>query len=378
MKANPHLMHKSRRWKRRAAWAAFLEVAFYRKAYLTDQLALKKARSANQAIDEAALHRFWEGIRIDPGWLRFYNSIQRENPGDFDPRYVPLDLQYCLVDDWFNDTQSALRLDDKNWYDLFFHDVRRPETLARIIDGKFFDAVYDSSSLEAVASACLAEGHVILKPAYNASGGSGILFWDEAEGPDSLEKKLRGHKNYVIQRLLRQHPDIAKIYPDSINSIRIVTCHWEGRTEVLSALLRMGVNGNRLDNAGQGGLFCGINADGSLKPFAYNKRGEAFAAHPQGCVFAGCTIPSYDRCRELVLRLSNRFLRISKLISWDLSVDEAGEPVLIEVNLCYGGADIHQIANGPLFGEKTQAVLDQAIRSSRRNRFFNRILAWYK
>ena len=140
----------------------------------------------------------------------------------------------------------------------------------------------------------------------------------------------------------------------------------------------MGVNGNRLDNAGQGGLFCGIHADGSLKPYAYNKQGEAFTAHPQGCTFAGCVIPGFERCQDLVLRLSNRFLRISKLISWDMSVAEDGEPVLIEVNLCYGGADIHQIANGPLFGDKTQAVLDQSIRHSRRNRLFNRILAWYK
>ena len=136
----------------------------------------------------------------------------------------------------------------------------------------------------------------------------------------------------------------------------------------------MGVNGNKLDNASQGGLFCGINEDGTLKKYAYNKKGDAVTVHPQGAVFSDCRIPSFDKCKTLVIKLSNRFLRIAKLISWDLSIDEEGNPVLIEVNLCYGGTDIHQIANGPLYGDKTEEILDKVFRQSKKYSFINKFV----
>lgn len=48
-----------------------------------------------------------------------------------------------------------------------------------------------------------------------------------------------------------------------------------------------------------------------------------------------------------------------RLVSWDFSIDENGEPVLIEANLNCGGIDVNQMNNGPLFGEDTKKVLDE-------------------
>ena len=193
-----------------------------------------------------------------------------------------------------------------------------------------------------------------------------------------LEKLLAKRNNIIIQTLIRQHDEINKIYPESVNSIRIVTCHFNGETRVLSSVIRMGQDGNKLDNASQGGLFCGINEDGTLKKYAYTKYGVACTTHPQGAVFAECRIPNFDKCIELVIKLSNRFLRISKLISWDLAMGEDGEPVLIEVNLCYGGTDIHQIANGPLFGDITDEVLNRVFKQQRKYRIVNKLLSIYR
>ena len=78
-----------------------------------------------------------------------------------------------------------------------------------------------------------------------------------------------------------------------------------------------------------------------------------------------------DKCKELVVKLANRFLRISRLISWDLAIDDNGEPTLIEVNLCYGGTDIHQIANGPLYGDKTEEILEKVFRNRKKYRIIN-------
>lgn len=47
------------------------------------------------------------------------------------------------------------------------------------------------------------------------------------------------------------------------------------------------------------------------------------------------------------------------LVSWDLAIDDAGNPLVIEINLKDQGISSHQVVNGPLFGEFTDQVLEQ-------------------
>ena len=374
MAVNKRILKKSRFWKKISKLSFDLSVIYSRKAWLVDGLKRKTEKSKGYQINDDAINKVWQGVKINKNWLRFYNSIERGDNKPFDARYLPLDIQYCFIDDWFNKTQEALMLDDKNWYDLFFFDVNRPKTIARITRHTFFDSEYNKISLDEVVERCVAEKRVILKPTINSSGGRGIEFWDDTQDRESLKKFLQKQDNYVIQSVIQQHEEINKIYPHSVNSIRIVTCNYEGETTVLSAVIRMGVDGNKLDNASKGGLFCGIDENGNLRKYAYTKYGDTFSTHPQGAVFAGCHIPNYNKCKELVIRLSNRFLRISRLISWDLAIDVNGEPTLIEVNLCYGGTDIHQIANGPLYGDKTEAILDKVFRKTKKYRVLNHLI----
>ena len=42
-----------------------------------------------------------------------------------------------------------------------------------------------------------------------------------------------------------------------------------------------------------------------------------------------------------------------KIISWDIGIDEEGDPVLMEVNLTMSGIFYNQLVDGPLFGGKT-------------------------
>ena len=51
-----------------------------------------------------------------------------------------------------------------------------------------------------------------------------------------------------------------------------------------------------------------------------------------------------------------------RLVSWDLSADENGEVILIESNMRKGGIRIHQIDNGPMFGEVTEKVLNEVFK----------------
>lgn len=366
MKKQNNCCHISSVFKQLSDKFFYLYILFFRKSWLSAGLKVKKKFSERYKFsrqNKKDIKRVWGNVKQNPDWQRFYNSIVREETNGFDARYIPLDIQYCYIDDWFNNTQVALAIDDKNMYDLYFHDVNLPKTVMRIIDHKLFDANYCSISLDCAVGLCKSAGRVILKPAVDSSGGHGIEFWSVEDGEDKLKSMLSCHYNYIIQELIHQHPQMNAIYDGSVNSIRVVTCHYEGVTSVLSAVVRFGSNGAKLDNASLGGMFCGIKDDGRLKKYAYKKDGTEVEKHPQGAIFSECQIPNYDKCKELVIRLSNRFLRISKLISWDLAVDENGDPVIIEVNLCYGGSDIHQIANGPLYGDKTENIIRQVFKN---------------
>lgn len=377
MKTNKSLLFIGKMLGKISIKTFFLKNVCLRKAYDLKELNTKDKLSKGKPVNKDAIKKVWKGIYVNSIWSRYYNGIERETKGEFDARYIPLDMEACFIDDWFNDTNAALAIDDKNMYDMYFHDVNMPKTVGRIINHSYFDKNYLAISVDTLIERCLLAKHVIMKPSVGSMAGHGIVFWNEEEGLDVLKKFLLEHDNYLIQELIHQHEEINKIYSQSVNSIRIVTCHFKGKTEVLSAVIRIGQGGNKLDNASQGGLFCGINEDGTLKKFGYSKYGETCTVHPQGAVFAQCRIPNFDKCKELVINLSNRFLRISKLISWDLAVDEKGEPTIIEVNLCYGGTDIHQIANGPLFGDKTEEVLDNVFRKQRKYRVINKLLSVY-
>lgn len=356
----------------------FLKNVCYRKAYDIKELHIKDSLSKGKNVNVKEIKKIWNGIYVNNIWNRYYNGIERENNGEFNAKYIPLDIEACFIDDWFNNTNVALAIDDKNMYDMYFHDVNMPKTVGRIINHSFFDENYHDISIESLIERCLIVKHVIMKPSIGTMAGHGVVFWDEEEGLDVLKDFLLSHNNYIIQELIHQHEEINKIYSKSVNSIRVITCNFKGKTEVLSAVIRVGQGGNRLDNASQGGLFCGINKDGSLKKYGYTKYGKTCLVHPQGAVFSQCHIPNYDKCKELVINLANRFLRFSKLISWDLAIDEFGQPMIIEVNLCYGGTDIHQIANGPLFGDKTEEVLECVFGKHKKYRIINRLLSIFE
>ncbi len=69
-------------------------------------------------------------------------------------------------------------------------------------------------------------------------------------------------KNFgVIEEVITQHPDAAKIYPNSINCLRIVTLVYDGKPNILYAVFKMGNGGKFVDNLENGGLACHFDLD---------------------------------------------------------------------------------------------------------------------
>ena len=124
--------------------------------------------------------------------------------------------------------------------------------------------------------------------------------------------------------------------------------------------LRMGMAGKKVDNASSGGITCGVNLDGHCKEagyYSYVNGGKRLLNHPTSDMpFKDIFIPNMDKIIAFVEKAAVRIPHF-RLVSWDIALREDGEPVLIEANFYDGEIDFHQLNNGPLFKEDTEAIL---------------------
>jgi hypothetical protein len=293
--------------------------------------------------------------KIKLHWHKFYSSRN----GIYDVRYIPDDLFYTIVDQHFNNRKYSWGIMDKNYFSLWFSEVKQPMIVIRKINGILYDDLYNIISLQDAFNMCLENEQLIIKPAVRTGGSKGINFWDKKDGLKKIENYLlSGLDDYIFQKLIVQHVNLKKIHSSSINTIRVVTLLFKGKVHILSSVLRMGVNGSRVDNASVGGITCGIKEGGQLKDVAYSVSGIKYEKHPQGFTFSDCIIPSYDKIKKLVIKQQEKMANF-RMISWDIAVDEEEQPILIEANIRLGDVGIHQLNNGPIFGELTDEVLEE-------------------
>ena len=150
---------------------------------------------------------------------------------------------------------------------------------------------------------------------------------------------------------------MASLSGGSVNTIRMLTLNLNGKFTLLSAFLRMGPVGSFTDNVCGGGMRCGIDADGNFCEFGYLQSFEKTLTSPNGTSLKGLKIDNFDKITKLLEKLSYNFQQMH-LIGWDIAIREDGEPVVIEVNLDSCVLPTHQLFNGPIFGNRTQEVMD--------------------
>lgn len=297
--------------------------------------------------------------------IRWFDIYNRTNVFGFDLEYyIPDSYYYSIVDKCFTNALDCNVFDDKNLYNLYFSDANQPLTIFHKSGGVFLDDSYRLITENEAVEKCLEIGFIILKPSINALAGRGICFWKKDQNSlQELKNIIASHSNLVVQKIVQQHSFMANFTNSCVNTMRIVTLIWEGEVKVTTAVLIMGGPSAKTNHLHSGGIVCGILPDGRLRHTAFDGHLNAYQEHPNGIRFADVQIPNYDKCLELVKRLAPRMAGVSKFLNWDLTLDENGEPLLIEVNLTWGGSV--QIAAGPAFGDLTKDVLDYVKKNGR-------------
>lgn len=140
--------------------------------------------------------------------------------------------------------------------------------------------------------------------------------------------------DWQLEKAVRQHPVVSAIYPNSVNTVRIVTlADPNGQIQILATLMRMGRKGSIIDNASAGGIHVHIDADtGQFLHPAYSKTdNETYSEHPDtGHPFAGVSLPFWEEAVAIAKRGAGLFMQ-THTIAWDIAIGKAG-PIVIEGN----------------------------------------------
>lgn len=140
------------------------------------------------------------------------------------------------------------------------------------------------------------------------------------------------NNNLFIEEYVKQNEDINKLCKESVNTIRIMTFSYNGKSEIVYAAMRIGNGVNNVDNFHQGGMGCKIDLEkGILIGDAIDKDLNHFVVHPKSKVkFDGFKIPYWEEAKKLVLDASKVNNNIH-LVGWDVAITDDG-PTLIEGN----------------------------------------------
>lgn len=148
--------------------------------------------------------------------------------------------------------------------------------------------------------------------------------------------------NYELEEVIVQHEKVATIYPNSINTVRIVTIvDDEGDSHVICAYFRIG-NGKYVDNFNSGGMVAPVNEEtGEVIDKAIDKKKNLYEYHPiTNALIKGFMFPDWEKALELVKEAS-KLVPEMRYVGWDVSFTPNG-PILVEGNE-YPGHDIYQL-----------------------------------
>ena len=233
--------------------------------------------------------------------------------------------------------------------DLFDDKLQFNPLFARFLHRKVLDA--SKASADELAEFIKDQSYIFAKP-NRGTCGNGIekLAVADFASPAALLDYVKSKNLLVLEQVLEQHPDMAKLHPQSVNTMRIVTDRVGDSVHIAYIVLKVGRGDGFCDNSGQGGVILRVDPEsGKIISDATDDYFNLYDRHPDtGIVFKGYQLPTH---REAIALAKEAALVVPQIthVGWDVAITPDG-PALIEGN-DYPGTDLCQLA--PHFPEKT-------------------------
>lgn len=220
----------------------------------------------------------------------------------------------------FNNTGRTDIFNDKcKFNDFFAPIVKRAWICTATLDEQ---AVKDFVNLH---------GQVIAKP-QNGGQGKGIFLLSDKQLCTSMLNSVIGG-GYLLEELIKQHPLLASINKDSVNTVRIVTFYHDSHVHIISCALRTGLKGSITDNLHSEASQCWVvdPATGIVcsPSFGYDFQSSIFHRGSNTKVI-GLSIPNWDLAVDMVKKAAMMIPDVA-YIGWDVAIME-NDVQLIEGN----------------------------------------------
>jgi hypothetical protein len=199
----------------------------------------------------------------------------------------------------------------------------------------------------------------VLKPVYGFGGrdvlvcrtaaDGGVRVDGEATTRAAFERRVDGLDGYLVTAHVEQADYAARLYPDAVNTLRVLTLRDPdtGEPFVADAVQRIGTDRSApVDNWSRGGLSAAVRDDGTLSAAA-RWDGDAgrlrrHAAHPDtGATVEGVRVPGWPAVRDGVLAMAEAVPQLPR-VGWDVVATGDGAFTLLEVN-AHAGVETLQI-----------------------------------
>lgn len=329
--------------------------------------------------DKSEIDRYWKnyGVKfIDYDWHAMYYHIT----GIKDPRFIPNNFAGVLYT-YYAERELASFWTDKNYFQRFLPVLRFPEMYGQRIRGRYYDSAHNSygekekSSFYSVIYEDMTKDDakdIIVKLTSQTNTGKGV-FKIHIESPSDLEKidkNVGSTSDYIIQKVIVQHPFFAQFNEDSVNIIRITTWDDGKDIHICNPCVRFGIKGSHTDVAyvnGEEIVNCvGIEKDGHLKKSKVSLNGKIEMFDPE--------IESVPKWEEIVktVKKGHEYLECFRIVGWDITLDSDENIICIEYNLKGPGTIIYQMVHGPMFGENTNEVLSFLKHKENREKYLPR------
>lgn len=222
--------------------------------------------------------------------------------------------------------------------------IKTPKNVAYIENGVISDITngFKAASLADI----LTKSPDVFCKSMDGENGVGVFHVEYKEGiiingkqADETEFwNVIGNGTFLIQERIIQHPEMSRIYPTSINTLRIDTVRnlKTGEINLWPSMMRMGAFGSHIDNASQGGIMVNIDlVTGKLDEYGYREShfdgGGIFYEHPNTKVkFNSFEVPFFKESVEKCV-FFHSMLKDIHSIGWDVVITPDG-PSFIEGN----------------------------------------------
>jgi len=297
------------------------------------------------------------GFKVSMMFADYFSQLS----GVVSDRYLSMDVYYFFVIPALNRYDFINAYLDKNIYGELFPMVRQPMTVVKNMHGHYYGDGQEISLDEAVQRVIRHEGEMMIKPTVETCNGDGVDQITDLN-PDSLKTLFSRYGiNFIVQEKARQHADLQRVNPTSLNSMRLYTYRTlEGKVVFLYpySMLRFGGKGAVKDNTSKGGGTCLIDRDGRVDDRVFRFQHMEISSLKRETGVEGLVVPCYHKVIDKLLEMHAR-LPYFDFVGWDVTVDPEGEPLFIEFNLV-PAIEGPQIMAGPMFGDHLDEVIERA------------------